>query len=203
VFSACKREKGEAMKGKRPSAFGGRAAKEKPAAPESMEAEVPRKLTEAELYTAAKRLVTKVEVLKGLEKRKREVTSEVNKDLKTTRAEIDALSSQLATGVEMVKQGDLFVDGGVHALPKDQAADTLAELEERTSPAAEFVAQLGERNGMDDQELKRRLEDFCADKGIRGRDLRDAVWLGVQELLGREKPAGDDAPAASGEEARA
>jgi hypothetical protein len=70
-----------------------------------MEAEVPRKLGEKELNIAAKRLVTKIEMLKGFESRKRSITRELNSAIKQTRAEIDAMSSQIATGVEIVKQG--------------------------------------------------------------------------------------------------
>jgi len=177
-------------KGKRPSITNRKRRGPKPPAPTSMKAEVPRKMGEPELYAAARRLVTKIETLKGLEKRKRDLTSELAKDIKSTRAEVDALSGQLATGVEMVPQRDLFApkpdeeatkDTGA-VTSQDQATAALAHVEKETSPAAAFVASLGERNGMEPREMKRQLWAWCHERKIRGLDERNELWRDVQEL---------------------
>jgi hypothetical membrane protein len=38
---------------------------------------------------------------------------------------------------------------------------------------------------MGDEEMRKRLWDWCADKGIRGKDPREALWLGVKELVAK------------------
>lgn len=80
-------------------------------APKPAEPQVPRKLTEAQLMAHATRAARKHREANEFEERVKKQTKELREELKQKRAEVNALLDQVATGVEMVGQGDLFVDG--------------------------------------------------------------------------------------------
>lgn len=114
---------------------GRRPAKRKPPSKTSMEATVPRKLSEPEINERSRRLARKQVELTGLERRKRLTTAEISKDIKTLRAEVETLAQQIVDGEELLPQGDLFVDGATHSPSKDQTAKGLAEVAKRAGVA--------------------------------------------------------------------
>jgi len=112
----------------------------KPPKPTSLDAEVPRDLTDHEVDERSRRLARKVVELNGLERRKRNATKAINAEIKECRAEVDKLSEEVVHGEEMVKQGDLFapkrtVNGNGEALPKDKAAVALSTIAEKAGDA--------------------------------------------------------------------
>lgn len=129
-----------------------RPGKKAPPKPQSLAAEVPRKLTDKDLESRKNRLAEKMVEMRATERRKKNATKNINAQLSELRAECDKLAEEIVHGMEMVKQGDLFAPGveakreamlkgegngksgngngkGTDAaLPKDQAAKTLAKV---------------------------------------------------------------------------
>lgn len=115
------------MKGKRPAAFR-KPGKSKPPGKDSMEAEVPRKLSEVEINERSRRLARKQVELQGLEKRKRLDSAEISKDIKILRAEVETLAQQIVDGEELLPQGDLFVDGSTKVPSPGQAIQGVVDV---------------------------------------------------------------------------
>lgn len=94
----------------------------KPAKPTSMDAVVPKKLTDADVEVRQKRFNGRYRELRALKKQKARVTREINEDIKTTEAELDKLSNEIDSGMEELRQGDLF------APTKDRAKQALGQV---------------------------------------------------------------------------
>lgn len=115
----------------------GRKGKSKPPAKEDMAAQVPKKLTDAEIEERGRRFQVKFGEKRALEKRKAKVTSEINGDLKEVNAELDKLHEEILHGVEMLAQGDLFAgEEGGNDVPQPVAQGALGELERRDQEKA-------------------------------------------------------------------
>jgi hypothetical protein len=95
-----------------------RGKKPKPPAPTSLEAEVPKKLTETQVEERRRILAKEYSNLRRLERRKKALVKDVNADIKLSQEKLDALSEQIDSGTEMLKQRDLFAQDEVAGRPK-------------------------------------------------------------------------------------
>jgi hypothetical protein len=91
---------------------------------------VPRKLNEAQLMAHATRAARKHREANEFEERVKKQTKELREELKKKRAEVNVLLDQVASGVEMVGQGELFVDGSTKEsrIAEGDAKNLIAEV---------------------------------------------------------------------------
>jgi len=100
-----------------------RGARRKGAKPPAsgLDAEVPRKLTEAEITERSRRLARKQVELCACERAKKRAVRSYVEDIKECRAEIDKLAEEVVHGEEMVAQGDLFAPPKTAGKPATKA----------------------------------------------------------------------------------
>src|SRR3954468_15245054 len=94
----------------------------------TMEQERPITLREQELLERGQQLAQKLAVRDGLVTAKKVDQKRRQDEIDELDAEISKVASVIRDGFENRKQGDLFID---QALPKDQAASTIAEIAKR------------------------------------------------------------------------
>ena len=110
-------------------------------APKPAEVQVPRKLTDADLVAHTKRAARLHTEADDFEEKGKEANKRFRADLKKKRAEISRILREVSSGVEMVGQGDLFVDGST---PESRANEGARIAE---GDAMDLVAEIATRAG--------------------------------------------------------
>ena len=89
--------------------------KRRNAGPQSMEAEVGRRLTDEELDERSRRLARLQVRLDGLRSARRVDAKRAAAEIKEAEEEVSLLASQIVEGVEVLRQGDIFATDGAGA----------------------------------------------------------------------------------------
>lgn len=107
---------------------GGRKRNSKPPVKEDMAAKVPKKLSDDEVAERQRRFILVYGKRQAIVRARRSAMRDWNGQLKDIDNELDLLHEQCIHGVEMLPQGDLFVQEGGNDVAQPVAASALAEV---------------------------------------------------------------------------